>query len=162
MFTIIVGVTIFITIKWGSKERVQFATDYETATSFFNSLKFTFSNKAFIFFIIAWLCMATVQSILPTLVPLYATYVLKVAEENSIMIGVLLLATFLVGIFTLPLWMKLRKRWGLWQISLIIFAVLAVTSTFFLWIKGLLMAFISMGLGGIGIGGSMYIFKINF
>ncbi len=157
IFAITVGVTIFITIKWGSKERVQFATDYETAPSFFNSLKFTFSNKAFIFFIIAWLCMATVQSILPTLVPLYATYVLKVAEENSIMIGVLLLATFLVGIFTLPLWMKLRKRWGLWQISLSIFAVLAITLTFFLWIKGLLTAFISMGLGGIGIGGSMYI-----
>jgi GPH family glycoside/pentoside/hexuronide:cation symporter len=157
IFAITVGITIFITIKWGSKERVEFAKDFETAPPFFKSIKYTFTNRAFVFFIIAWLCMATVQSILPMLIPLYATYVLKITAENSIMIGLLLLTTFLVGIITLPLWMKIRKKWGLWQMSLMDFAVLAFAVTFFLWIDDLLMAFVAMAIGGIGIGGSMYI-----
>jgi len=157
IFAITVGITIFITIKWGSKERVEFAKDFESAPSFKKSMKYTFTNKAFVFFIIAWLCMATVQSILPMLFPLYATYVLNITEENSIMIGVLLLTVFLVGIISLPIWMKIRKAWGLWKMSLIDFAVLAFGVTFFLWIDDLLMAFVAMIFGGIGIGGSMYI-----
>ena len=157
VFAIIVGITIFITIKWGSKERVEFAKDFETAPSFTKSIKYTFTNKAFVSFIIAWLCMTTVTGMLITLVPLYATYVLEVAEENSIMIGVLLLTTFLVGIIFLPIWMKIRNKWGLWKMSLMVFVVLAFACTFFLWIDDLLMAFITMAIGGIGIGGSMYI-----
>ena len=157
IFAIVVGITIFVTIKWGSKERAEFAKDFEGAPSFRKSMNYTFTNKAFVFFIIAWLCMATVQSILPMLFPLYAAYVLKITEENSIMIGVLLLTVFLVGIISLPLWMKIRKAWGLWQMSLMDFAVLAFAVTFFLWVNSLLMTFIAMALTGIGIGGSMYI-----
>ena len=157
IFAITVAITIFITIKWGSKERVEFAKDFESAPSLTKSMKYTFTNKAFVFFIIAWLCMATVQSILPMLLPLYATYVLEITEENSIMIGILLLTTFLVGIVSLPLWMKIRKKWGLWKMSLMDFAVLAIGLSFFLWIDDLLMAFVTMIIGGIGVGGSLYI-----
>lgn len=157
IFAITVAITIFITIKWGSKERGEFSKDFESAPSLTKSLKYTFTNRAFVFFIIAWLCMATVQGILPMLFPLYATYVLNITEENSLMIGVLLLTVFLVGMISLPLWMKIRKAWGLWQMSLMDFAVLAFAVTFFLWIDTLIMAFVAMALTGIGIGGSMYI-----
>ncbi len=157
IFAITVAITIFITIKWGSKERVEFAKDFETAPSLTKSMKYTFTNKAFVFFIIAWLCMATVQSILPMLFPLYATYVLNITEENSLMIGVLLLTVFLVGIISLPVWMKIRKAWGLWKMSLLDFIVFAIGATFFLWIDDLLMAFVAMAIAGVGVGGSMYI-----
>ena len=74
-------ITIAISIpflKWGIKEKVERAEDFEKRPSFTQSLKFTLKNKTFVKFVIAntmlWYC----YTILPLILPIYAEHVLDI------------------------------------------------------------------------------------
>ncbi len=152
---IVVFVMIYITVKWGAKERVEFSRDSQTAPTFTQNLKMTFGNKAFLIYAVAALATWIVYGILPTIIPLYAIHVLHITD--SILTGALLLVTFLVGAITMPLWNKLRIKKGsafTYFVDLVVFAIMLVL---FILASDPLWGFIGMGMMGIGLGGGIYI-----
>jgi len=155
---IIICIVYFVVIKWGVRTPREFSRDAHNTPSFFESIGFTFRNKAFLIYLIPALGTWIVIGILPAVIPLWATHVLNITEENSILTGVLLLATFLVSGLSTPLWMKIRQKWGAR------IAGLAGVGTWILTIMSLLFAYdfptalIAMILNGLGLGGSLYFY----
>ncbi len=155
-FVIVISYGIFL--KWGARERSEFLKDSKTMPSYFKSLKFTFQNKAFRFFVVAALATWICNGILPTVIPLFATYILGIAETDSILIGVLLLIGFLVGGFSLPLWTKLRQIRGARTTGIIVFGCWAIALLVFCFSFDLISGFITMAFVGFGLGGSIYFY----
>ena len=155
-FIIVISFTIFL--KWGAKDRPEFLKDSETTPSYFESLKFTFQNKPFRFFIVAALATWICNGILPTAIPLFATHVLGIAETDSILIGVLLLVGFLVGGLSLPLWTKIRQKRGARTTGMIVFASWAAALLVFSFSFDLMSGLLTMALVGFGLGGSIYFY----
>lgn len=155
---LIIVISYSIVLKWGTKERSEFTQDYETAPSFTQALKYTFQNKSFRFFAIAALATWICNGILPIVIPLFATYVLEIAEEDSILIGVLLLVGFLVGGMSLPLWTKIRRSKGARATGMIVFTCWTIALLIFMWSFDLISGLITMALVGFGLGGSIYFY----
>jgi glycoside/pentoside/hexuronide:cation symporter, GPH family len=154
----IIITTYAIVLKHGAQERPEFKDAGESIPPFKEVLKFTFTNKAFLIYMIVaasiWIC----NGILPTIVPFFATYVLIVAEEDSTLIGLLLAACFVVAAFSMPLWTKIRERKGVRFTGFIALPIWAVTLFIFSFTTDLIMGFIGMLLVGIGLGGSIYMY----
>jgi GPH family glycoside/pentoside/hexuronide:cation symporter len=155
---IIIAVTYVLVLKLGIKERVEFRKDSESAPGFFASIKHTFKNKSFKYFIVAaiatWMC----NGILPTIVPLFATYVLGVTEEDSILTGVILLAAFLAGAASMPVWTRVRQKKGARFTGLVVLAWWAASLLIFMWMWDLVSAILAMVFVGFGLGGSIYFY----
>ncbi len=155
---IIVIVTYVLVIKFGIKERTEFRNDGESAPGFFNAIKSTVKNRSFKYFIVAavatWMC----NGILPTIVPLFATYVLGVTEENSILTGVILLVAFLTGAATMPIWTRIREKRGARFTGLVVLTLWAISLLVFMWMWDLLSAILAMIFVGFGLGGSIYFY----
>ncbi|MFW9943093.1 MAG: MFS transporter [Candidatus Thorarchaeota archaeon] len=108
-------ITIAISIpflKYGVKEKVERAEDFEKRPSFMQSLKITLSNKTFVKFVIAntmlWYC----YTILPLILPIYAEHVLEIDKEGPI-ISIALLSAFLVAAICMPLHRKIGLKIGM-------------------------------------------------
>ena len=108
-------ITIAISIpflKYGVKEKVERAEDFEKRPSFMQSLKFTLSNKTFVKFVIAntmlWYC----YTILPLILPIYAEHVLGI-EKGSFLVSIALLSAFLVAAISMPIHRKIGLRIGM-------------------------------------------------
>jgi len=155
---IIICIMYFITIKWGAKKSPEFANDAMKAPSFIESMKYTLSNKAFLIYLIPALGTWIVIGILPAVIPLWATHVLGVTEENSILTGVLLLITFLVSGFSTPIWVKIRQKWGARIAGLAGVGTWAITVLSFYFAFNFPTAVITMVLNGLGLGGSLYFY----
>ncbi len=82
LMSIIIAIGALIFIKFGINERVEFSEDHKEAPSLFKSLKISLKNKAFITYIIAGLVNWYVYGMLPTIVPLYGTFVLVLKEDQ--------------------------------------------------------------------------------
>ncbi|MFW9996098.1 MAG: MFS transporter [Candidatus Odinarchaeota archaeon] len=154
----VIVISYSIVLKWGAKERSEFIHDSQTAPSYKEAIRYTFRNKAFRFFVIAALATWICNGILPTIIPLYATYVLHIAEEDSLLIGLLLLVAFLVGAVSMPFWTKLRQKKGARATGLTAFACWAVSLLIFMWSFDLLSGLVTMALVGLGLGGSIYFY----
>ena len=155
---LVIVVSYFIVLKWGAKERQEFIRDSETAPSYRKALKYTLQNKSFRFFVVAALATWICNGILPPTITLFATYGLGIAEENSILIGVLLLVGFLVGAFSMPLWTKIRQQRGARATGMIVFVCWAISLLIFIWSFDLISGLITMALVGFGLGGSIYFY----
>ncbi len=155
---IIIVLSYSIVLKWGAKERKEFIKDSATAPSYMEALRYTFKNKAFRFFAIAALATWICNGILPTVIPLFATYALNIAEEDSILIGVLLLVGFLVGAISIPFWTKIRQTRGARTTGMLVFISWAIGLLIFMWSFDLVSGLVTMALVGIGLGGSIYFY----
>ncbi len=155
---IIAAVSLSLTVKYGCKEPREFSRDAKTAPSFGQSLKFSFKNKAFVIFMIPALATWTVNGILPTVIPLFATHILGVTETDSIMTGVILLVAFLVGAVSMPLWTIVRKKYGARNTGIVASLLWAVTLIVFMFCSDLTSALIAMVFVGLGLGGSIYFY----
>ena len=155
---IIICIMYFIVIKWGVRKPPEFSNDAMNAPSFKDSLKFTLHNKAFLIYLIPALGTWIVIGILPAVIPLWATYVLEITEENSILTGVLLLVTFLVSGFSTPIWVKIRQKWGARIAGLAGIGTWAITVLSFYFADGFPTGLITMILNGFGLGGSLYFY----
>lgn len=155
---VVILVSYFIVLKWGVKERPEFKNDAEISPPFTDALRSTLKNKSFLTFIIAavatWIC----NGILPTILPLQATYILDIADENSILIGVLLLAGFLVGGASMPLWTKIRQKKGARFTGMVIFVIWALSLIIYVQTTTFVMALFAMLFVGFGLGGSIYFY----
>ncbi|MCK5030659.1 MAG: MFS transporter, partial [Thermoplasmatales archaeon] len=127
---VVIIITYFIILKWGVKEPKYISKDAETAMSFGKTLKTTFKNKTFLWFLIPALGTWIAINILPTLGPLFMIHTLGVTDME--IIGIVLALQFIVAAVSTPLWEWIRIKKGArmagligiaaWIIPIILFA----------------------------------------
>jgi GPH family glycoside/pentoside/hexuronide:cation symporter len=153
---IIILISYFIILKWGVKEPKHISKDANTAMSFGKTLRYTFTNKSFQWFLIPALGTWIVINILPTLAPLFMTEVLGI--EDPIFIGILLALEFIVAAASTPLWEKIRINKGARMTGLIGIAIWIVPILLFAFSDSVEMVFIVQFFNGIGLGGGLYFY----
>lgn len=152
--TIIVGVSMFIFLKWGAVEREEFKQDYKSGFSYFQALKITIKNKGFVLYIIMFFFYEYILLLLATIVPLFSTEVLgtTTAFQTSILMGLL----YIIGIVSMFLWKKLDVKLGGrlgYGISMISYVLATIPMLF---ISSYEIAIVVVILMGIGFGGMLY------
>ena len=152
--SIIVGITLFIAIKWGVKEREEFKLDHKQEFGFFKGLKYTFKNRGFVLYTIMFFFFEYILLLYGTVIPIYALHVLSITDTflTSILLGIL----FIVGILTVFIWMKLDVKLGsrkAYAIAVICFIV-AIIPLFF--ISSFTLALVMFIIIGFGFGGMLY------
>lgn len=155
---LIIYISYAIVLKRGVVQPKQFLKDHETAPPFFQSLKMTLKNKAFLTFVIAALATWIANGILPTIIPYFATYILGIADVNSILIGVLLFVGFLVAAFSMPLWTKIRQKKGARYTGMLVLSLWAITLLVFMFTWDFISGIIVWMFVGLGLGGSIYFY----
>ena len=155
---IFVVIAVIIFLKFGPREKVEFQKDYEKAFSLFNSVKYCVKSKSFRWYIIAEVGNWFVYGMLPTIVPLYAKFVLG---AEGLMTSILLGLTFIsAAIFMTVLWKPLVRKWGnkkTWIISMSVWGAALIPLMFITeFISGLVVFFLI----GVGLSGSLYIIDL--
>ena len=151
--SIIVGISLIIALKWGVVERKEFKLDYKQSFNFFQSLKYTLKNKAFVLYTIMFFLYEYVLLLLGTVIQIFGKNVLNSTPfETSLIMGVL----YIVGLLTVGIWrwldLKLgsRKAYGISIIAYIIGSIplLLIDSYIFTLVVAIAMGF--------GFGGMLY------
>ncbi|MFX0156317.1 MAG: MFS transporter [Candidatus Hodarchaeota archaeon] len=154
VIAIIIGVTMFFSLKWGIKERIEFRHDIKKRFNFFQSLKYTFKNRGFLCYIFMLLGFEYIQLLQGSLFPLYTTHVL--GEEGSLQPAILLGLLFIVAIITIFIWKRLDVKLGSRFAFFLAMIAYFSASIPFLFIRDFNSAIITITLAGIGFGGLMY------
>ena len=92
--------------------------------------------------------------VLATTIPLYALHVLGVTD--TLLISLLLGVNFIVGVFTVIIWMKLDVKLGSRKAFAIAVIVAFIASLPLLFITSYTLALIFVAISGIGYGGMLY------
>jgi len=154
IISIIFGVIMFISLKWGIKERGEFKHDIKKGFNFFQSLKYTLYNRGFLCYIVILLGFEYIQLIQGSLFPLYTTHVL--GEEGSLQPAILLGLLFIIASITVFIWKRLDVMLGSRFAFFLAMASYFFASIPFLFITDFYSAMITIALSGIGFGGLMY------
>ncbi|MHA2182726.1 MAG: MFS transporter, partial [Promethearchaeota archaeon] len=152
---IIIIISYFIVLKFGVNEPKHISRDAETAMSFTKTLKTTFKNKPFQWFLIPTLGTWIVINILPTLAPLFMTHALNLETD---MIGILLAVEFIIAALSTPLWEKIRVKKGARMAGLIGILVWIFPVILFAFSVNIEMAIIAQIFNGFGLGGGLYFY----
>lgn len=151
--SIIVGLTLLITIKWGIKERTEFRLDHKHEFSFIEGMKYTFKNKGYLLYVIMFFLHEYMILVLATTIPLYGKHILNITPlETSLLLAIL----FIVAIFSVALWMKIDLKLGSrkgYAISMIAYFLATLPLLIFTTYIPILITFI---VAGIGFGGMLY------
>ncbi|TXT58469.1 MAG: Glucuronide carrier protein [Promethearchaeota archaeon] len=150
---IIVIVTIAIMLLFGCFERKEFSKDAENAPSWKESYKITFKNKAFIIYCLIALAIFIVYGILPTVMPLYAEFILSMGDP-----GLILFVALIVSAVSTPIWMKLRNKLGVRKSYMISVLFWAGSLLLFLLARDEITGYLFIIVVGIGLGGSLYLY----
>ncbi|MFX1496233.1 MAG: MFS transporter [Promethearchaeota archaeon] len=151
---LIIFLGAFIFIMYGIKEKPEFAVDKTETPSFFKSIKITITNKAFLFFVLTALANWYVFGMLPTIVPLYAKFVLHTSDAflQSILLGL----AFISSIIFIFLWRFVTLKIGLKKgfiISMLAFIIVLIP---FMFISDFFWGLITYFLVGVGLSGSLF------
>jgi GPH family glycoside/pentoside/hexuronide:cation symporter len=152
--TVIVGISLAIFIKSGAVERREFKLDYQNQFKFFQGLKYTLKNKAFILYTIMFFLYEYILLLLGTIVPLFGKHVLNTSNtfETSIIMGVM----YIIGIVTVIVWRKLDVKIGsrkAYAVSMIAYVIATIPMLF---ISDYISAVIVAVFIGFGFGGMLY------
>jgi len=155
---VVVAIAVIILLKFGPKEKKEFQKDYEKALSFSKSITYCIKNKSFRWYIITEVCNWTVYGMMPTIVPLYAKFVLGAEGfETSLLLGLTFIAA---ALFMTVLWKPLVRKLGnkkSWIISMSVWAASLLPLMFISdYISGLIVFFLI----GVGLSGSLYIIDL--
>ncbi|NVM46897.1 MAG: MFS transporter [Candidatus Lokiarchaeota archaeon] len=153
---VVIIVSYFIILKWGVKEPKHISKDAETAMSFGKTLKTTFKNKSFLWFLIPALGTWIAINILPTLAPLFMIHALGVVDSE--LIGYVLALQFIVAAVSTPLWEKIRVKKGARMAGLIGIVAWIIPIIIFAFSISIEMVFIVQIFNGIGLGGGLYFY----
>jgi len=153
---VVIIITYFIILKWGVKEPKYISKDAETAMSFGKTLKTTFKNKSFLWFLIPALGTWIVINILPILAPLFMIHALGATDTE--LIGYALALQFIVAAISTPLWEKIRVKKGARMAGLIGIATWIIPIIVFAFSINMEMVFIVQIFNGIGLGGGLYFY----
>ncbi|WP_337099819.1 MFS transporter [Paenibacillus sp. YIM B09110] len=114
------------------------------------SLKYTFTNKAFVTFVIGSFFVQFTFAMIPAIIPFFTKYVLRASDDsNTILLG----AIFVAAIPCVFLWSRLVTRWGLRKTSLVAVACYAASMLPFAFVSSVLAAAIAAAAIGIGLAG---------
>jgi GPH family glycoside/pentoside/hexuronide:cation symporter len=153
---IIILVTYCIILKWGVREPKEFSKDAETALSFNDTVKASFKNKSFLWFLLPTLGTWMVIGITPALAPLHMTYAIGI--KDSELIGLVLLILFLSAAASTPLWESIRKRKGARMSGMVGVVVWSIGCLLLAFSTSFEMAAIVAIIDGIGLGGGLYFY----
>lgn len=152
--TILVGISLIISIRWGVVEKEEFKLDHKHEFSFFKGMRYTLSNKGFLLYTIIFFLFEYILLLYGSVIPLWGETVLLV--ESTLETSLLLGAIFIVGIFSVILWKFLDVKLGSrksYAISMIIFTITILPLLF---VSDFITALISISAAGIGFGGMLY------
>ncbi|MFX1568322.1 MAG: MFS transporter [Promethearchaeota archaeon] len=151
---IIIIIVGLIFLKFAPRERPEFQHDHKDVSSFFSSFKLTLQSKSFRWAIPAFMGDFFVDSILPTIIPMYGKYILNL---EGLMLSVLLLMAFLAAALSITfLWKRLANKLGIRKMWMISSAFWMATLAPLMFNLDLIGSFIVFFLVGIGLGGSLY------
>lgn len=151
--TILVGIALIISIRWGVIEKEEFKLDHKHEFSFFKGMRYTFSNKGFVLYTIMFFLYEYILLLYGSVIPLWNQNVLM---ESTFMASLLLGSIFIVGIISVALWKYLDVKLGSrtsYAISLIVFAIAILPLLF---VSDFITAIITLSAAGIGFGGMLY------
>ena len=153
--SIICTISGLIFILFGLKERVEFSKDPERAPSFIDSLKYTFRNKSFRFYLVGNFALWYSFGMLPTVWPLYGDFVLDVQDSfiQSLILGTGFVAAL---IFVFP-WRIIIKRLGAKKSYILALIVFIATLSPFMFISNKLGGFITLLIWGFGLAGVLIV-----
>ena len=151
IIAVVMAIGSIIFILWGIKEKPEFSIDKTSSPSFWKSLKITLTNKAFICYALTALANWYVFGMLPTIVPLYAEFVLL--TDAPLLQSVLLGLAFISAAIFVFLWRFVTLKIGLREgfiLSMLVFIILLIPFMFIgNFISGIFVFFfIGMGLAG--------------
>jgi len=153
--SIICAISASIFIKFGLKERIEFSNDPKEAPSFARSLKYTFGNKSFRFYMIGVFALWFVFSMVPTIIAIYGKFVLGI--QDSFILSLLLATAFISAAIFVFLWKSVINKLGIKKAFIATLIVLIITSFPFMIISDPISAFISFFLFGIGLAGAFIV-----
>lgn len=114
------------------------------------SLKYTFTNKAFVTFVIGSFLVQFTFAMLPAIVPFFTKYVLRASDDtNTILLG----AIFVAAIPCVFLWSRLVQRWGARFTAMAAVGCYALAMLPFAFVTGTAAAAIAAAAIGIGLAG---------
>jgi GPH family glycoside/pentoside/hexuronide:cation symporter len=152
--SVIVGLSLLFSIKWGVIEREEFKYDHKHEFNFFQGLKYTLKNKGFVLYTIMFFLYEYILLVLATVVPLFGEHILEVEStfETSLLLGLM----FIVGIATVIVWKKLDVKFGsknVYAISIIVYFIATIPLIF---VDSYIGALITVIFMGFGFGGMLY------
>lgn len=149
MGAIFAGVALLFLIIMVSTSKEKTTVEREKL-SLKQSLKYTFTNKAFVMFVIASFLVQFTFAMLPAIIPFFTKYVLRASDDsNTILLG----AIFVAAIPCVYLWSKLVTRWGLRKTAMVAVACYAASMIPFAFVSSVLAAAIAAAVIGIGLAG---------
>jgi GPH family glycoside/pentoside/hexuronide:cation symporter len=160
ILAIIVGFGVLIFLKFGIKEKEEFVQESKASPKFFDAIKLTLKNKAFLSYAIAALCNWYVFGMLPTIIPLYGKFVVGIPEGQSLLLSLLLGIAFISAAIFNFLWKYVSLKIGLRKGFILSMVSFIITLIPFIFISetvgGYLGAFIAFFFLGIGLAGSLF------
>lgn len=155
--TIIIIIVGIIFLRFTPRERPEFQQDYKGVPGFIESFKTCMKNKSFRWAIIPFMCDFYVDTILPTIVPLYGKYVLGIGEGQTLMLSLLLGGSFISAAISITvIWKPIAKKIGIRKMWMLSSAVWIATLAPMMFISDAISGFIVFFLVGIGMAGSLY------
>lgn len=152
--SVIVGSTLLISLKWGIIEREEFKFDSDQNFSYFQGIKYTLKNRAFVLYVIIVLAFEYVQLLQATIVPQYSKHVL--GEEGAMEAGIMLGIMFIVGIASIIFWQKLDLKIGSRSSFFIAIFAYFLASIPLLFVSNYIHGLITITIMGFGLGGLLY------
>ena len=152
---IVIILTYGVILKWGVREPKVFQKDAETAMGLKDTLKNSFKNKSFQWFLFpalgTWLCIG----LLGTLVALHAIFAIGVDEFGLL---ILLLVYFIFAAASTPVWEYIRRKRGARMSGMIGIVAWAIPMLVYAFSTSFEMALIAMIFYGFGQGGGLYFY----
>lgn len=157
--SIICLVSTLLFIKFGLKEKAEFAKDAEKAPGFFNSLKFTLKNKTFLTYVLGTFSFWYSFGMIPTILPLYGSFVLNTTD--SLILSLLLATAFISAAIFIFIWKLIIRKFGAKKSFIIAILSLIFTLSPFMFISGVIFAFISFSALGFGLAGALIVENVT-
>ena len=154
VMAVVMAIGMLIFILFGIKEKTEFMLDKQSTPSFFKSIKITLKNRAFLCYVITALANWYVFGMLPTIVPLYAKFVLNV--EDAFLQSILLGLAFIASIVFIFLWRFVTLKIGLKKgfiLSMLGFIIVLLP---FMWIGNFIQGLFTFAFVGLGLSGSLF------
>jgi len=151
MGAIFAGVSLifFIVMVSVSKEKKQVERE---KIGFKQSLKYTFTNKAFLFFVIGSFFVQFTFALLPATIPFFSKYVLGGTDDtNTILLG----SIFVAAIPCVYIWGRLVQKWGPRTTVMTAVSCYAAAMLPFLFVTGVVGAAVTAAAVGVGLAGLM-------
>ncbi|MBA7706204.1 Isoprimeverose transporter [subsurface metagenome] len=154
IITIIIAITFLISLKWGITEREEFKLDSQHEFGFFQGLKYTFKNRAFVLYTIMLVGFEYIQLLQATIMPQFSKFVLN--EESTLASGILLGLNQMVALASMIIWSKVGIKLGSKKGYFIALCILFISFIPLLFISDFNSALIVIIISGIGFGGLLF------